>query len=719
MRNSNAFRFALCILAGLAANVLEPAYSFATADELCWSPSSLTCLLQVRWPAGAPITYAVNANGVSGFTSDLQKLVIVGAVNDAFRAWAGIPQASIQFTNSGASQATGTDTAGADGVNTISFQDPNKTVLFRPGTLAVTTITVAVTGGQAMLGDKVVNAVPGQMLDADITFDPSIAFSPNGASGADLEAILLHEIGHLLGLGHTAILSSIMNPFGEAGSGVASRNLQSDDILSAAALYPNPGFSPAPGSISGVILDASASPLKSAHVVAMSVPGGVPLESQLTGADGSYLLAALPPGSYQLFVEPLNGAVTLSDFPGFYSADAQTNFSAAWYGGSLNPTIFTVNSGQTTQINFEAAGGTSVLNATLFASAPQSQASLPPFTPSAQYLLRGDAYQLSAAGATLTTQSFFQFSAPSSQLTLQGQATSPNATLGTLNIRTQNLSISPSAALGPSNYLLTNNSSTVVISGGVVITVNPQIPAGVNGVLDGASFGNKLAPGTIFSIFGTDLSPRTENWLGAPAPTSLGGISVKVGNSLAPLFYASPTQINGMIPFEITGSSATVAVEAGPHAEGTAVNVALSPTAPAIFTAGGNQGAILNGSDSTVAAPASAFPPGAARPARPGDVIVVYATGLGPVTPALPTGLASGVNGSSFPQLARLPQVAIGGQPVPAANIQFAGLSPGFVGLYQLNVQLPPGIPAGDAIPVEITTAEGQGSNTPTMAISQ
>jgi uncharacterized protein (TIGR03437 family) len=73
--------------------------------------------------------------------------------------------------------------------------------------------------------------------------------------------------------------------------------------------------------------------------------------------------------------------------------------------------------------------------------------------------------------------------------------------------------------------------------------------------------------------------------------------------------------------------------------------VTLDPTAPGIFTVGGNQGAVLNGTDNTVAAPPGAFP--GSHPARPGDVVVIYASGLGPVTPSLPSGIGSGANGTS------------------------------------------------------------------------
>jgi uncharacterized protein (TIGR03437 family) len=88
---------------------------------------------------------------------------------------------------------------------------------------------------------------------------------------------------------------------------------------------------------------------------------------------------------------------------------------------------------------------------------------------------------------------------------------------------------------------------------------------------------------------------------------------------------------------------------------------------------------------------------------------------LGPVTPSLPSGIGSGANGTAIPLMNSHPTVRIGGQ---TAVIQFDGLAPGFVGLYQLNVVVPSGIQTGSAVPVVITTAEGQTSNTAVMAVS-
>jgi len=350
------------------------------------------------------------------------------------------------------------------------------------------------------------------------------------------------------------------------------------------------------------------------------------------------------------------------------------------------------------------------------------------FSPSPAFLPRGQSYRIYTAGTSLAGGAFYHFSAPATDISPQGGTTQPsNLSLPGFTLLAQDVAISPSAALGPSNLSLSNATSTQDMLGGIVVTVNPSIAAIFNAASSGTSSGKTLAPGTLFSLYGADVAAAADSWVGAPAPTSLGGISVLVGGRNAPLFFTCPgpqscgqdQQINGMIPFEVTGSSVPITIVTGPNAQGTTVNVNLSPTAPGIFStdsSGNGQGAILNGADNTVTAPSGTFH--GSHPAKPGDVIVIYAAGLGPVTPTLPSGLGSGANGTPYPQLVSLPQILIGQQPIPAANLQFAGLAPSYVGLYQLNVQLPANVPTGNAVPVEIITAEGQTSNTVTIAVA-
>jgi uncharacterized protein (TIGR03437 family) len=708
MKSATRLKYSIVASTAFAMLVFAAAHLHATAFETTATGQP------VHWPAGANISYVVNPNGVAGLTSDLQKLLVVGAVDDAFRAWTNIPQASIHFTNVGSTSLAGT---AVDGKNVISFQDPNGILLSRPGVLAVTSSVSSTSIGAVQLGDEIVNVqFVGQILDADITFNPQLTLSPIGGNGADLIAILMHEIGHMLGLDHSAVLSSIMNPFGESGSGTASRTLQSDDAITAAVLYPNPNFSPIPGTISGKISTAGTTPVKSAHVVAINTATGSPVASQLSGTDGGYSIQGLPAGTYQVMVEPLDGPVDLNNFPGFYNS-GQFNFATSYFGGGT-PAAVNVGSGQTATANVTVGPTPAIpMNIQFLGSLPAGSASGVSLIPATQYLPRGNSYQMIMAGPSLTSDSVAKLSAPSEDISLQGATSTPNfqAQPG-ITFRQQNLAVSATAPLGPSNLMLSNSTGMTAMSGGIVVTVNPKL----NAALDGAGFNGTLAPGTIFSIFGTDLAfgngdGNSDAAAATPLPTELGGVNVKVGNRYAPLFYVSPTQINAMIPFETTGTSTTLNIETGPGAEGKGIQINLSPTAPGIFSTGGGvgQAVILNGSDNTLAAPAGAFP--GSHPAKANDVVIIYASGLGPVNDQPPSGVAAGANGSTLPRMVRPPQVTFGGQ--TASSIDYAGLAPGFVGLYQVNVHLPATVSTGSAVPVQITTAEGQKSNIVTIAV--
>ena len=136
------------------------------------------------------------------------------------------------------------------------------------------------------------------------------------------------------------------------------------------------------------------------------------------------------------------------------------------------------------------------------------------------------------------------------------------------------------------------------------------------------------------------------------------------------------------------------------------------PFNPGIFTTaatGEGQGSILIAGTTTLAAPVGAFPD--SRPVRKGEFIAIFATGLGPVTNMPATGAPASDNPLSV--TTTLPQVTIGGIP---ATVTFSGLAPGFVGLYQINVEIPAGAPSGDAIEVVVTIGGAQ-SNAVTIAV--
>jgi uncharacterized protein (TIGR03437 family) len=206
------------------------------------------------------------------------------------------------------------------------------------------------------------------------------------------------------------------------------------------------------------------------------------------------------------------------------------------------------------------------------------------------------------------------------------------------------------------------------------------------GLVNSARFQqHALAPGSLVSLFGLNL-----------------GGTVQFDSVSAPVIYSSSTQMNLQVPWELQGkssSSVTVivnSVTSAPQA------VPVGPADPGIFAEGGGQGAIVNLAGTLV---------DAYSPAHAGDTLQIYATGLGAVNNTPQTGavaVASPLSG-----LIGNPTVTISGMP---AFVSFAGLAPGFIGLYQVNVQVPQGVATGDAVAVVLSIGP-TASNTVTISV--
>jgi uncharacterized protein (TIGR03437 family) len=209
-----------------------------------------------------------------------------------------------------------------------------------------------------------------------------------------------------------------------------------------------------------------------------------------------------------------------------------------------------------------------------------------------------------------------------------------------------------------------------------------------NGVLNGASFDRNtpVAAGSLVSIFGTELAAGLSQADSIPLATRLGDVSVRFNNVDAPLVFTSPGQINAQLPWNIAPGNATVVVTRG-NTSSPPRNFQVGPFSPGIFAVNFGSGqAIAINADGSLAAPEGSIPGVATRPARAGDTIVILATGLGPVDSPVPNGANSS---DRLRNTTTTPVVLIGGQ---QARVIFSGLSPQFVGVNQLNVEIPPGV---------------------------
>jgi uncharacterized protein (TIGR03437 family) len=188
----------------------------------------------------------------------------------------------------------------------------------------------------------------------------------------------------------------------------------------------------------------------------------------------------------------------------------------------------------------------------------------------------------------------------------------------------------------------------------------------VTAVLNAASFVSGIAPGSLETLWGVNLAGGQTPQQAFPWPATLGGVSVRLNGSPLPLLYVSDTQINFYVPAnaQLGAGSLTVITPSGAQA-GTQVDVVAAQ--PGIFP-----GAVLHSGTAKSAV---------TEPVAAGDYIEIYCTGLGA------TRLAGGLQVTTA-----IPTVFIGST---AATPIYSGLAPGFAGLYQINVRVPPGIPSG------------------------
>jgi uncharacterized protein (TIGR03437 family) len=249
----------------------------------------------------------------------------------------------------------------------------------------------------------------------------------------------------------------------------------------------------------------------------------------------------------------------------------------------------------------------------------------------------------------------------------------------------------------------------------------PQIDA--SGVVSLVAFGgfSSVAPGSWIEIHGSHLASHTRAWTaadfqGARAPTSLDGTAVTIGGQAAFISYISENQINAQIPSGVGlgPQEVRVATAAGASDPQTITVNQVQPglLAPASLKLGDKQYTEAVFPDGTTfALPAGAMQGGVARPARPGDTVVLYGVGFGPVTPDA----AAGDIVQHDNDLVLSFQVFFGGM---RAAVSYAGLAPGTVGLYQFNVVVPD-TAAGDAVPLTFAVNGSAGQQLLYTAVQQ
>ena len=262
--------------------------------------------VRLRWEQPRVRWFATDRGAAGVTSSDLQ-----ATVSRAFDVWEDVPTASIEFEFVG---FTGASPFGEDGLSVLGFQDHPE--LER--VLGATTF--------------VVDVVTGEIVESDIFFNSAFAWSTSASGDStrfDLASVAVHEIGHFLGLGHSAlgetemvpegrrVLASgaVMFPISLGRGSIADRELEPDDIAGVSDLYPDGGFREQTGAVQGRVLRGGQGVL-GAHVVAYSLRTGELVGGFALGANGDFQIVGLEPGPHAIRVEPLDDA----DIESFFSA---------------------------------------------------------------------------------------------------------------------------------------------------------------------------------------------------------------------------------------------------------------------------------------------------------------------------------------------------------------------------------------------------------------
>ena len=237
-------------------------------------------------------------------------------------------------------------------------------------------------------------------------------------------------------------------------------------------------------------------------------------------------------------------------------------------------------------------------------------------------------------------------------------------------------------------------------------TVNP------GGLVNAASFGKNepVAPGAYVSIFGHSLSRELKIADSAPLPPQLGDTLAVIGGLSLPLHFTSDGQMNALIPYDVTDSTRLELLVRRGLAYSIPEKVLVAANQPAVFTVdgtGSGQGHIYGTSP-------DGYPQlvDVAHPAAPGDVVVVYASGLGAVDNPVRAGTIT--PGDRLVRVLGDVKATIQGKPV---QVLFAGLTPGQIGLYQLNVQV--GDVEPDSAAQMVITVNGQSSKAVLLSVTR
>lgn len=300
MRSVVHRRMAVMLVLLLA--IAEPARAYLEFSFTTFRGEVVT----LQWDTATPVRYFVTDRGVPGVSASAFQSTIARA----FDTWQAVPTAAIRFQFAGFTSAE-------------PFEDDDRSVLGFQNEPELERVLGA-TG-------FVVDTLTGEIVESDIFFNAAFGWSTASAGEPgrfDLESVALHEIGHFLGLGHSALgetellpndrrrvlaTGSVMFPISFGPGNTADRVLQADDIAGVSDLYPDGDFRDDTGAARGRVTRGGR-PLFGAHVVAFNAATGALIGGFSANNDGEFQIAGLTPGPHVIRVEPLDDADVESFF---------------------------------------------------------------------------------------------------------------------------------------------------------------------------------------------------------------------------------------------------------------------------------------------------------------------------------------------------------------------------------------------------------------------
>jgi uncharacterized protein (TIGR03437 family) len=242
--------------------------------------------------------------------------------------------------------------------------------------------------------------------------------------------------------------------------------------------------------------------------------------------------------------------------------------------------------------------------------------------------------------------------------------------------------------------------TNLTVSGVTVLPWNfnaAVAPPNITSVVNAGNFGADVAPGGLISVFGTNLSPINMASSEIPLPTALANSCLSVNGMPVPVLFVSPDQVNAQIPFQAIGDVTLILRTPGGISNN--FNLVIQPDAPAVFQASvgpeTNIPTVVLNDDNELVTPSHPIH------RQSGSALIIYLTGLGQTSPAVPTGQPAPSNPLSLSLVQ--PIVTLGGVELP---LLYSGLAPGLVGVDQINVAVPFNVPQGMSVPLVITEGD-------------